>query len=107
MNRDVMRRRRMAYGMTQAELATLAGVSPGVISRYEAGADNVTEVVERAIISAMNDWWQSLSHDEKHQCKLLEWAYQLGEEDERYHVKTLSYMIREIGMYQVDLQNKS
>lgn len=103
MNRNIVRRRRVAYGLTQAELAELATVSPTTIFRYEQGATDITDVVERAIIGAMNDWWNGLSPDERHRAKLHEWALQLNEESEDRHVTTLSYMTREIGMYLTDL----
>lgn len=54
MDHDALRRHRRTRGLTQAQLARLAGVSPGYVARLERGeAERVSPLLERRLSRAL------------------------------------------------------
>lgn len=105
LNKEILRRRRIAYGMSQRDLADLCHISTATVSNLESGKQ-VQEVYSSAIEKTLNDYWNSLTCEGRHQAKLMELALQISESDDandRYKMRTITYIIKEASMYLADL----
>lgn len=109
MNKDILRRRRIAFGLSQRDLADLCHISTATVSNFESGKQ-VQDVYSSAIEKALNDVWTGMSYEERHRAKLLELAYQISETEDandRYKIRSVTYIIKEASMYLADLTRES
>jgi len=60
--REELRARRQALGLTQAEVATMAGISQPMIARIEVGSITPSVPVLTSIVTALNNAWMTEDH---------------------------------------------
>jgi transcriptional regulator with XRE-family HTH domain len=88
---DVVRCKREALGMTQAQLAEVVGVSPQTISNFENGSD-VSPAVFNSIRYGLEDICRNLSKEEYFEMQLLTSVMSLKYESEQRKLKTLQHI---------------
>ena len=94
--------KRKALGLTQNDVAELAGVSSSTVANFELGKD-MTVPVFRTIKCVIDDRFAALSEQEYIERKLLQYAYQLVEERPDEKLKTAGYITMFAGKLQVAL----
>lgn len=101
--RVICRTRRMALGLTQKQVAELAGVSATAVSRFEQGEDTSLPYV-RSICKAVDDEMARLSREKWAQVNLVAQIMQLAEEDTNEDkLITLSYIHKSVSNIQIDI----
>jgi transcriptional regulator with XRE-family HTH domain len=83
--------KRRALGLTQKDVADMAGVSSSTIANFEAG-NEVSIPVFRAIKGVIDNHFKTLDEQQYAECKLLQYALQLSEEREDKKLKTAAYI---------------
>lgn len=99
---DAYKCKRLALGMTQAQLADLVGVSGGTISRFENG-EMLSEPVFNQIRLGVENYFRSLDRLTYMERRLLEACYQLEYQTEQEKLLTLNHMAIHIGKLNMDL----
>lgn len=102
---DAYKCKRLALGLTQAEIANIIGVSSGTISRFENG-EVLSEVVFNSIRYGIDNYFKSLDRDEYMERRLLESAYELMYQSDEEKLLTLNHMAIHIGKLNMDLLRK-
>lgn len=102
---DAYKCKRLALGLTQAEIANIIGVSNGTISRFENG-ELLSEAVFNSIRYGIENYFRSLSRDEYMERRLLEAAYALMYQSDEEKLLTLNHMAIHIGKLNMDLLRK-
>lgn len=93
---------REAMGLTQTDVANLAGVSPSTIGNYENGKE-VSTLVERAIRWAIDGELRKLEKARYIEVKLISQALQLMEENDAEKIETLKYILLNASKLQLEL----
>lgn len=95
--------RRLALGLSQKELADLAGVSASVVSRFELG-EELSVPYMTSICRAIDYKWSTLDRTEEMETRLRAQLLQLEEEETIMDkLITLGYMHKTLSNYQVEL----
>lgn len=99
---DAYKCKRLALGMTQAQLAKIIGVSGGTISRFENG-EELSEPVFNSIRCGVEEYFKSLDRETYMERRLLEAAYALEYQTPQEKLLTLNHMVIHIGKINMDL----
>lgn len=94
--------KRLALGMTQAEIAKMCGVSGGTISRFERG-EFLSQDVYLQIKRSVEGYIRSMDPDTYYTIRILEAAYSLEYKNRDQKLRTLSHMITHVGKLSMDL----
>lgn len=98
----VMKTKREALGLTQAEVAELAGVSSSAVSNYEIGKD-VSIPVATCIKAAIDSQFDNLYKTDYFETMLLARAIQLKEVTETEKLINLGYIITYASKLQLEI----
>ena len=88
---DMYRCKRVALGLTQAELAKIVGVSANTICNFESGK-KMSEGVFNDIRNAIEGYFRGLNRDEYFERRIFEGIYSLKYQGTIERIKTLSHM---------------
>lgn len=95
--------KRLALGLTQAELARMVGVSAGTISRFESG-EELSETVFNQIRFGVEHFMRNMERHEYIETRILEGAYALRiETDREKRMLILNHMMIHAGKMNMDL----
>ena len=95
--------KRLALGLSQKEVAELAGVSVSAISRFESG-EEVSTPYMNSICKAIDDTWYRLGKMEEMQTRLRAQILQLEEEEtDLDRLVTLGYLQKTVSNIQIEL----
>ena len=101
---DMYRCKRVALGLTQAELAKIVGVSTNTIVNFESGK-KMSEGVFNDIRNAVEGYFRALDKDEYFERRIFEGIYSLKYQDSVEKIKTLNHMTIHIAKLVTDLVN--
>lgn len=99
---EIIETKRKALGLTQAEVAELAGVSASTISFYEQGKE-VSTPVYMCIRNAIENAFRSLDKKEYLESMILMHALQLDKASDDEKSAILSYIILNASKVQLEL----
>ena len=99
----ICKTRREALGMTQKQVAELAGVSPTTVSRFEQGVETSAAYV-KAIYGAIDDLTRKMSREEWTRINIIAQINQLDEEETiEDKLTTMAHIHRSLANMQIDL----
>lgn len=99
---EVIKCKRLALGMSQAEFGAYVGVSGATISAFEAGKD-VSQTVVTIIKYGMDKLLHELNPREYQEMLLVSMAFGMAYESDSEKLKTLQYMQIAAGKLSVEL----
>lgn len=97
--------KRRALGLTQKEVADLAGVSPATIVNFEAG-NELSIPVFRTIKGVIDEQFNALERQESYERKILQYAFQLEYSREDEKLKTAALICLAANKLGIALINK-
>jgi transcriptional regulator with XRE-family HTH domain len=99
---EIIKTKRIALGLTQSEVAELAGISISTISIFEQG-EEVSKPVYTCIRTVLDDQFRSLDKKEYLEATILMHALQLGYASEDEKAAILSYITLNSSKLQLEL----
>lgn len=99
---EIIKTKRMALGLTQSEVAELAGISSSTILNFEQG-EEVSKPVYTCIRAVIDDQFRSLDKKEYLEATICMHAMQLGYASEDEKEAILSYIILHSSKLQLEL----
>lgn len=94
--------KRLALGMTQADIAKMCGVSSATISKFERG-EFLSQEVYLKIKRTVKGHIRSMDADTYYTIRILEAAYSLEYKNRDQKLLTLSHMMTHVGKLSMDL----
>lgn len=97
--------KRLALGVTQAELAKYVGVSAATISRFESG-EFMSPEVYRAITRKLEEYIRAFDPETYYWLRIKQAALSLENQTDAEKLMNLSHMCTHIGKLLMSIQNR-